>query len=180
MVTDFPAKKCDEQHHHRNATEHDERKFPRRDENEGQAADEDDGLANRLGDGGEKSFTHQGQIGGDAVAQGARALILKVGNRQVQEMFEKIFAQTVQCRLTRANEALNAEISDRGLKEQNRDKFQDHLVDAREDFRCRNGSACGIDRIADEFFEEIGESQRQPSGQEQRDERGDEDFLLSE
>ncbi len=82
------------------------------------------------------------------------------------KMLEKVFAQTIQGRLPRANETLNAEISYGCLKEQNRDEFQDDLVDRCENFVCWNGVACRIDRISDQFFEEIRKRQRQPSGQE--------------
>ena len=75
-AADFPAEERDGEHDDRHAAEHDEREFPRGDEDENQAADEDDGVAHGLRHGVEQGVADDAEIGGNAVAEGAGALLL--------------------------------------------------------------------------------------------------------
>ena len=81
---------------------------------------ENNSLPHGLGHGVDQRVAHHAEVGGNAVAERAGALLLEEGHRQAHEVVEEIPAQAVQRGLAGADEALDAEKRDEGLQREHR------------------------------------------------------------
>lgn len=97
-------------------------------------------------------------------------MILEIGDGEAEEVREDVAAEVVQRGFAGADEALDTEEADGGLKEKNGYEADDDAVDLFKDLGGWDGSTYAIDRISDEFLEEIRECEGEAGGDEERDE----------
>ena len=96
---------------------------------------------------------------------------MEKGHRQPHQVGKKIPSQAVERGFTGADEALDAEKRHQGLQRQHREKLQHDLVGARQNHRRIHLLPQRVGRIADQFLEEIGKTQRENGSQKQGRER---------
>ena len=135
-------------------------------------------MAHGLGDGIEQGVADDAEVGGDAVAEGSRALLLIERNRQFHQVGEDVAAQPVERGLAGADEALDAEEGNHGLHGEHADEHEHDVVGFLQNLGGIDTLAEGVGGISDELLEEIRKRQREDGGEEERGERGQENRLF--